>query len=197
MIATLTFPPTPTGLEAYSPGLARSAYPGFAPGGTNPERVEANLRHAHGDAASTLTGLGRSLQLPRVVATRQPWAIWLAILSGLPIAGRQVMSRDQATIRAERAELRKQYKALYDKLSALLFRHDPIGIKFKDNSDEYEPEVGIILPRLEHGSSEADCLKVIHEEFRRWFGDDIAGPISKYEPLAREAWIMWNDEKLN
>ncbi len=33
-----TCSPTPTGLESYSPGLARSAYPGFSPDGTNPER---------------------------------------------------------------------------------------------------------------------------------------------------------------
>jgi hypothetical protein len=105
--------------------------------------------------------------------------------------------RTQATIRAEKAQLREQYGVLYDHLSALFFRHDPIGINFENNSDEYEPEAGTVLPLLQHCASETDCLKIIHEEFCRWFGSDIAGPISKYEPIAREAWIVWNDEKLN
>ncbi len=93
--------------------------------------------------------------------------------------------------------LREHHGVIFSHLAALFFRHDPIGINFEDNSDEYEPEVGTILPRLQHCTSEADCLKIIHEEFCRWFEGDIAGPISKYEPIAHEAWIVWNDEKLN
>jgi hypothetical protein len=113
------------------------------------------------------------------------------------------LTSEREEIQAERAELRKQYGVVFDKLSALFFRHDPIGISFenhsiaKDNPDEYEPEVGTILPRLEHCTSEAACLKAIHEEFCRWFGEDVAGPVAKHERIAHEAWIMWNDEKLN
>jgi hypothetical protein len=32
--------------------------------------------------------------------------------------------------------------------SELLFRHDPVGINFEVNTDEYEPKAGTILPRL-------------------------------------------------
>jgi hypothetical protein len=106
-------------------------------------------------------------------------------------------------IRAERAKLRKEYRNLFGKLAALLFRHDPMDIAYindlqvQDNPDEYEPEVGTILPRLRTCASEGDCLKVIHEEFCRWFGEETAGPISNYETIAHEAWIMWNDQELN
>jgi hypothetical protein len=35
---------------------------------------------------------------------------------------------------------------LFDSVSALLFRHDPIGIAFdNENTDEYDPETGTIL----------------------------------------------------
>src|ERR1700677_699832 len=104
---------------------------------------------------------------------------------------------EQEERRKEREKLREKYKKKYDQLSELLFRHDPIGIAFighdqvADNPDEYEPEVGTILPRLRDCSSEADCLKVIHEEFSRWFGGE-AGPISHYKKIAHETWIMWN-----
>jgi hypothetical protein len=107
------------------------------------------------------------------------------------------MIRDQATIRAERKRLKNQFASLYDKLAALFFRHDPIGINFETNADEYEPEVGTILPRLDQCASEADCLKVVHEEFCRWFDEETVGPISNYEAIAKEVWTMWNDEKLN
>ncbi len=107
------------------------------------------------------------------------------------------MTSEQEQIRAERVRLRKQYGVLYTNLAALLFRHDPIGINFKDNPDEYEPEAGTILPRLQGCSSENDCLNMIHEEFCRWFSKENAGPISEYETIAHEVWIMWNDEKLN
>jgi len=48
----------------------------------------------------------------------------------------------------ERQALRRHYPVLFDEVSSILFRHDPIGINFETNTDEYEPEVGTILPRL-------------------------------------------------
>ena len=38
----------------------------------------------------------------------------------------------------ERRQLKAEYGALFDSITALLFRHDPIGINFEDNVDEYE-----------------------------------------------------------
>ena len=55
----------------------------------------------------------------------------------------------------ERRQLKAEYGALFDSITALLFRHDPIGINFEDNVDEYEPETGTILPRLRY-------LRVLH-----------------------------------
>ena len=43
---------------------------------------------------------------------------------------------------AERKRLKAEYRELFDEVSKLLFQHDPIGINFEDNTDEYEPEIG-------------------------------------------------------
>ena len=51
-------------------------------------------------------------------------------------------------IESENKRLKAKYGSLFDSITALLFRHDPIGINFEDNTDEYEPEARTILPRL-------------------------------------------------
>jgi hypothetical protein len=83
------------------------------------------------------------------------------------------------------------YGELFDKVAALLFRLDPIGINFDDNDDEYEPEAGTILPRLKACKSPDDALGVVHEEFVRWFGVGTAGPRGRYELIASEIWQLW------
>jgi hypothetical protein len=107
------------------------------------------------------------------------------------------MTIDHKRSRVERDELRKKYRDLYDRLTELFFRLDPIGIGSEGNEDEYELEVGTILPRLSGCTSESDCLNVIHEEFVRWFDARIAGPASNYEPIAHEVWLIWNEHGLN
>jgi hypothetical protein len=78
-----------------------------------------------------------------------------------------------------------------------LFRYDPIGINFEENTDEYEPEVGTILPRLEYASTEQEAIKIIHEEFIKWFDIDIAGSKEKYQALGTEVWTTWQKFKKN
>jgi len=54
---------------------------------------------------------------------------------------------------AEREPIEKSYPRLFDTMAEILFRHDPLGINFEHNTDEYPPEVGTILPRLESATS--------------------------------------------
>ena len=91
-------------------------------------------------------------------------------------------------IRARRKALRDEYKGLYDRLAAILFEEDPVGINFEDNTDEYEPEVDSILPRLKSCRSAHDVQLVVHEEFVRWFEAETAGPIERYGKIARRVW---------
>ena len=99
--------------------------------------------------------------------------------------------RTREQILEERRQLRAEYGELFDSLAALLFRHDPIGINFEENTDEYEPEVGTILPQLRSCESEEDVLAIVHQEFVRWFSEGDAGPPQRYAQIASEIWELW------
>jgi hypothetical protein len=92
---------------------------------------------------------------------------------------------DEEKYELRRAELRRQFGTLYDFLSALLFEVDPAVINFEINTDEYEPEVGTILPRLRNGQTVQEIQVIVHEEFVRWFGALTAGPFERYATIAR------------
>jgi hypothetical protein len=101
------------------------------------------------------------------------------------------MARTREEVVAERKRLKAEYRELYDEVAALLFRHDPVGINFKDNTDEYEPEVGTILPRLRSCHSVDDVRHLVHREFVRGFDASTAGPEEHYAKIATEIWECW------
>jgi hypothetical protein len=101
------------------------------------------------------------------------------------------VQRDQVA----RAAVQASYPRLFASLRRCLFEHDPIGINFESNTDEYDPEVGTIIARLKTCASEADVLEVVYEEFVNWFGEDTAGRKSKYKKVAKEIWALWMRER--
>jgi len=103
------------------------------------------------------------------------------------------MTKTREEIREGRRQLRVEYGELFDSTSALLFRHDPARINFEVNPDEYQTEVGTILPRLRNCGSSYEVLRVVREEFVRWFGADIAGPPENYAQIASELWELWQE----
>lgn len=106
------------------------------------------------------------------------------------------MPRTREEILQERRQLKAEYGHLFDSVSALLFRHDPIGIAFdSENTDEYDPETGTILPRLRGCESLSDTLRVVHEEFVRWFDADNGGPEERYGEIASEIWQLWQSHR--
>src|SRR5438128_12033932 len=92
--------------------------------------------------------------------------------------------------RARRNALRAEYGELYDRVSAILFDEDPIGINFEFNTDEYEPEVDTILPRLTSCRSREHVRAVVHEEMVRWFEPASAGPAERYATIAARIWAL-------
>src|SRR4051812_22092488 len=104
--------------------------------------------------------------------------------------------RTKEEIDAETRRLRTEYGVLFDDVAAVFFRHDPIGINFEDNPDEYEPEARTILPRLRTCHSSEDVLTVVHEEFQRWFEPDTAGARERYSVIADEVWGLWRKSPL-
>lgn len=80
---------------------------------------------------------------------------------------------------------------LWDEVSAILFEDDPIHINFGSNTDEYEPEVETILPRLAGCSGPGDAQRVVFQEVERWFGVGQAGRFERYEALSHQVWNAW------
>lgn len=104
------------------------------------------------------------------------------------------MTRDG--IDEQRRRLKAEYRELYEDMAALLFRLDPVGINYDTNTDEYEPEVDTILPRLQTCRSEDDALRVVHEEFMHWFGSTINKSRHKYRKIAAEIWKLWQAARI-
>ena len=92
---------------------------------------------------------------------------------------------------ADRTRLHADYRRWLAELSAILFRLDPIGVNFEENTDEYDQEAGTILPRLRVCRSAADVDRVVHEELARWFAPDLADRARKRAQLAEEIWSWW------
>ena len=74
---------------------------------------------------------------------------------------------------------------LYDKTLAVLTTGDPIGlIRGGAPPDEYSPEARTILPRMVDAASLDEVREIVHQEFVRWFGAEIAGEKTRYERIA-------------
>src|SRR5579859_1054758 len=101
------------------------------------------------------------------------------------------MAKIRDEILESRRRLKAEYEELFNSMAALLYRHDPIGINFEDNPDEYESEAGTILPRLRSCHSADDVLQVVHAEFVRWFDSGTAGPPERYKEIASDVWQLW------
>jgi hypothetical protein len=105
------------------------------------------------------------------------------------------MTPDEVRLHRERRKkLSASYQQLLNEISSILFRHDPIGINFEDNTDEYDAEAGTILTRLRRDFSAEQTTTMVHEEFVRWFEPETAGPRERYATVAAEiltAYQKW------
>jgi hypothetical protein len=98
--------------------------------------------------------------------------------------------------RWKRKYLKIRYGNLYREASAILFRHDPIGIAFdNENTGEYDTEVGTILPRLAHCQSPVEVRRIVFEEFCKWFTPEVAGKETNYDEIAEELWALWSKNR--
>ncbi len=102
------------------------------------------------------------------------------------------MGSDQASIRSNRAALKIKYRMLFERVSAILFKADLMCISCESNTDEYDPEVGTILPRLEQAKSVRDVALIVQEEFCRWFGVEESLSVVQYQEVAEQIWKEWN-----
>ncbi|MFO6453463.1 MULTISPECIES: hypothetical protein [unclassified Aeromicrobium] len=86
------------------------------------------------------------------------------------------------------AHLKREYKSEIQRVSAILFENDPVGINFGENADEYEPEAADIVRRLPEASGPEDLARIVRDVFVHWFGAESAVRDSSYAELARRIW---------
>ena len=104
---------------------------------------------------------------------------------------REVIVPRIAAARAEREHALAGREDLVSRVEALLFHEDPIGINFDTNTDEYRSEAQTIVIRLPEATSPGDVQRIVHEEFIRWFAQQIAGPLERYRVVAESIWGLW------
>ena len=93
-------------------------------------------------------------------------------------------------LQAERRNVQRQYKALFDEAVTLFYRFDPIEFGPEVPADEYEPEVETILPRMASCHEAADVQDVVYEEFGRWFSPEVAGSREQYAGVSVALWTL-------
>ena len=94
------------------------------------------------------------------------------------------------TALVENDKIRLSDPQFFVAVSRAMFEHDPIGINFETNADEYDAEAGTVIPRLDSCNSADDVATVLHEEFSKWFGEESAGGRDIYEDLAQDIWKL-------
>lgn len=85
--------------------------------------------------------------------------------------------------------MKARYQSLVAAVARAIDDADPIGLlEGGAPADEYGPEIGTIVPKVVNAQSVEEITTVLHEEFLRWFGDDIAGTRHAYEAPAGKIW---------
>jgi hypothetical protein len=99
------------------------------------------------------------------------------------------MPRTRQEILDNRRRLKSEYGKLFDSAAVLLFRLDPKGINFEENTDEYEAEVETILPRLRDCHSDDDVLQVV----QRSLFAGLIWPLPVHGTVTRKSPLKFGD----
>jgi hypothetical protein len=75
-------------------------------------------------------------------------------------------------------------------LSSVICRHDPVGINFGDNPDEYDPEARELATRLPQCKSRVDVEHALRAIIEEWFGETPPAAFD-YRILSEEIWKLW------
>ena len=78
-------------------------------------------------------------------------------------------------------------------ISAALFRHDPMGINFETNADEYDLEaesVVALLVEFQGQPAVSQVQVIVYEVMLSWFGSR-AGRRRDYSGIAKEIHHIW------
>ncbi len=108
----------------------------------------------------------------------------------------------EAVTERARSDMEARHRALEPlagvvaNISAALLRADPVGLGDAGSADEYDSEAETVVLRLSDRailSTEDEVLQIVHDEFVRWFGEDLAGPRERYSAAAAEVHRIWGE----
>ena len=96
---------------------------------------------------------------------------------------------DEGTVEDYRKKRVKEYSEAFDKVSMVLFEHDPIGLNFDDNVDEYELEAGMVVSQFSKANSVDELETIILKIFVECFDEELATRKREvYQLIAKEVW---------
>jgi hypothetical protein len=105
------------------------------------------------------------------------------------------MVTQRVKVKAAQQRAKAQLRTLRRAVANAVNEADPLGLlAVGAPTDEYEPEVGTIVPRLRGVASAAQVRTVLHEEFVRWFDEELAGPPQRYTTAAKAIWAVLKSE---
>ena len=88
-----------------------------------------------------------------------------------------------------RSPERKRFETLVAAVADAINGSDPIGLLgIGCLANEYALEIGTVVPRIAKASDAAEVRSILHDEFGRWFGRDVAGPPDVYDAAALAIW---------
>ena len=85
------------------------------------------------------------------------------------------------------------YGSQFNELQTIINKYDPMNLFcFGAPEHEYSLEVKTIIIQLDKGMTIQQVLKLIHQEFIRWFGVKSTGSISEYSEMSSDVfnWAM-------
>ena len=96
----------------------------------------------------------------------------------------------------EKKALRQKFDELRSIVDLAVRREDPMGLLATNAPlNEYDPEVGTILPKLKTALSEEHLAEIIGREFSKWFGEDFSRKDSSIKNMAHEIWDKYHASK--
>jgi hypothetical protein len=78
-------------------------------------------------------------------------------------------------------------RAVVDKISALLFRLDPVRLQSRFQ-DEYDLEARIIFDLLGECANAYELQVTVRETFAERFGERVTGSLERYTQIAAIVW---------
>lgn len=92
----------------------------------------------------------------------------------------------------DKKQAKREFVHMQRAVSEALRRLDPISlIEAGAPASEYDLELGTIMPRLREARTSEDLCRILHEEFVRWFGIELAGDKAGFYVAANEIWTQW------